>query len=343
MSLRILTLAGLAVLGSVASATDLGLLRGFNVVTLGDQNGNNGNGSASGGETEGAVAIRGNFSTTNAHNTNIHNNGTTFGGFTNVGMYVGGNVQVNGGQMNNGAKGLVRGNFSNSGGPYNLNGGGQLRTGGTISGTVQAGTTFQNQNQNPVNVADFTTQRAHSIMQTNHLALVTATNLDALIVDQNNLNINVANLPSLAGFSNVKVLRTNASSQAAYQNLQVNFNNQGSNTVIIDVVGAGSLNWRWKMNSSAFNKVLWNFSGLSSLTVAGDQFRGSILAPNAHVIQERNIEGNLIARSWELRNSVEMHFGSQFQFNGTAPVPEPGTMAALGLGVAALLRRRRKA
>ncbi len=320
---------------SMASAQSLGLANQFNAFVFG-------NASANGGETEGAVAVGGNFSTTNAHNTLIVPGGATVNGNSNVGLYVKGNLSVQGGQLNNGGKALIGGAFSNSSGPYNLNGGGNLKAGGSISGGIN-GSATANAMPNPVNAVDFSQQQTYSNQQSAFIAgLGGATNMDALIGDPNNLSINVGSLPTLLGHPGVKLLRTNATSQAAFQNLLVTFNNFGSNTLLIDVVGSGTLNWKWKMNSPAYNRMLWNFNGLTQLNVSNDTFGGSILAPHTRVVQERVIRGNLIASSWELRNGVEMWFGGSNKFDGYAPVPEPATMATLAVGALGLIAKRRK-
>lgn len=317
---------------TLASASGLGPAGEFNAFIFG-------NASAANGETEGAVAVGGNFVTTGAHVTLAHNYPATLGSQSGIGLYVGGNRVAQGGSLNNGGNGFVGGNFVTSN-PYNLNGTGTLRAGGSVVGTVQIGPALGGQ-LNVVDPTVFTQQKAYSLTQSAYIRSLTATNMDSLIGDPNNLNIDVSSLPSLPGFPTVKLLRTQATSQSAFQNLQVAFNNMGSNTVIVDVVGA-NVNWKWKMNSSNFNRLLWNFQDATDLLIANDQFRGSILAPSAKVIQERNIEGNLIANEWELRNGVEMHFGNQFQFDGVAPVPEPATMALGGLALAAAIRRRRR-
>lgn len=301
----------LSSLSLAVHAADLGIANSFNVFVFG-------NASTQGGHTDGAIGVGGSW--TGSHDLNQHSLPATVGALTNIGGYVGGSMNFTGGSVNGAANLYIGGGFSGS---INMNG----------------GTRFSNSAL--VDPAVFTTQKTYSQGQANAIRGLTATNIAGLIGDPNNLNINVANLPAVQDCPNLKVLRMDGSLNQTFQNLQVNFLNQGADTVIIDVVGS-SVDWRWKMNSSAFNHVLWSFADASTLRIANDSFRGSILAPNAHLTQERNIEGNVIANQWTLNNSVEAHFGSQFKFDGCAPVPEPGTMVALATGGLALLARRRR-
>lgn len=306
------TLALGATLATIASANGLGpYAGGFNMFVFG-------NATTAGGHTDGAVAVGGNW--TGSHDSMQHNHLINVGPASNVGMYVRGSANLNG-SVNNAANAYIGGSHT---GTLNMNGGTKFTSSPNVLPTV------------------FSQQLAYSTNQSNAIAaLGGATNMASLIGDPNNANINVASLASVAGMPNTKLIRMNASLLAAFPNLQLNFNNMGTNTVIVDVVGGGLIDWKWKMNATAFNRLLWNFNSASTLRIGQDQFRGSILAPMVHLDQERNIEGNIIVGSWNLDGSVENHFGNQFKFNGEAPVPEPATLAALGFGVAAMLRKRR--
>lgn len=76
---------------------------------------------------------------------------------------------------------------------------------------------------------------------------------------------------------------------------------------------------------------------------AGAGLSNGVLQYNANTFA--NFAGESLAGTWRL--TVSDHAGAdlgsvaEWHFNATA-VPEPASMAALGLGVAALLRRRRK-
>ncbi|RYG40642.1 choice-of-anchor A family protein [bacterium] len=89
--------------------------------------------------------------------------------------------------------------------------------------------------------------------------------------------------------------------------------------------------------------MLWNFQQISTLTIGQRDFNGSILAPGASVIVDGgNVNGHVIANSLLVNNGKELHMGSGITFNGVTPVPEPASLAALAVGAAALLRRRRR-
>lgn len=84
--------------------------------------------------------------------------------------------------------------------------------------------------------------------------------------------------------------------------------------------------------------VLFNFWNATSLNFGGIGMQGSVFAPQANVsFSNGNIEGQLIANSFN--GGGEMHLSP---FSGTVPVPEPASMAALAIGLGALIRRRRK-
>jgi choice-of-anchor A domain-containing protein len=87
--------------------------------------------------------------------------------------------------------------------------------------------------------------------------------------------------------------------------------------------------------------ILYNFFEATSLTIAGIEIHGSILAPWANTLfSNGHIEGNLIARS--LFGTGEAH---DELFNGrlpNTPVPEPATLVLLGGGLLGVGAWRRK-
>ena len=190
-TLRRLALLPLAALPFAAHATDLGLANSYNGFIFGNA------AWSGGGESEGPMAVGGNFTHNGAHNTDVHGiNGPTIGAKTNATLLVGGNMTVQGGQLNWG-NGYVGGAFSTTQ-PYNLNNGSTLTVGGAISGTVQGGTSSQNNGGGPRPGDDLHGQKAYSLTQSNYIAGLTTnvtTIIAANITDQNQFNLNVAAPP----------------------------------------------------------------------------------------------------------------------------------------------------
>ena len=192
--LALLAFSSFALVGFSYAQTGLGTAQSFNVFVFG-------NGSASGGDTEGAVAVGGSFTTFNAHATLNHNYPATVGATSGIGLYVGGSMSVNGGQLNQGGLGLIGGSFTASN-IYNLNAGAKLRVGGSVSGTVQPNANVTaNVAPNPVDLSVFSAQQAWSNTQTAFLHGLSAYDLDAAIVDQNNHSINVGAIPDAPGYA----------------------------------------------------------------------------------------------------------------------------------------------
>jgi hypothetical protein len=67
-----------------------------------------------------------------------------------------------------------------------------------------------------------------------------------------------------------------------------------------------------------------------------NSLNGTLFAPKAAISGNNGaINGQLIAKSFN--GSLQMN---DVKFTGNAPVPEPGTLLALGAGAALLARRR---
>lgn len=315
MRKRALLMGATIAVAPFASAFDLGLAGQFNAFVFNNAN-------TAGGHSEGAIAIKGNW-TGSGYDTLQHNHPATVGSDNKIGFYVGGNINYsNGGSVNNSGNGRVGGNFFTQN-TFNMNGG-TLFIGGTKTGNVNGGWVA---GTNTVDMNVFTTQQAYSQAQNNAIAALGGEAINTS--DLNNWNVNTA-LQS----GSQKVYQI---SGASLNNLRtLNFNNlQANDTVMINVTGGSVNGFGITVNTSTgvYNKILWNFTG-TTFNVTDRSLHGSLLAPNAVVTQNRNIDGNLIAWDWNNQNSNQLHYAN---FTGNA-VPEPATMAALGLGVAAILR-----
>jgi len=108
--------------------------------------------------------------------------------------------------------------------------------------------------------------------------------------------------------------------------------------VLINVTG-DSVNWNWSVNNNA-SQLLWNFGDTTALNVDSREFTGTILAPLAHVDQRQNINGTLIADSWTVYGSTELH-SRPLENIELVNIPEPSAAFLIALtGVAWILKRR---
>ncbi len=305
----LLTVFAVAAVGA-ASAADLGPANLFNAFIFNDA-------QLTQSDSFGSIAV-GRDLRLQDYQVNSRNLGFTLNGMANIGLLVGRNLTAVGG-----AARVDRGNAFVKGsvtGTLGFNGG-SLFTGAAVDTSV------------------FGQQQAYSLGQSNAIRNLSGTNVtgggpawpNVLTIDLNTIS---------ADPDGRQVLRIDASVINANQNVALNLVNGSSNrTVIFDVLGT-SVNWTWVTNYQFEDKLLWNFKDTTALTI-GRMFDGSILAPLATVTQNELIEGNLIANNW-FGNSRELHFGNDTRrFSGNPPVPEPATMTALAIGLAAVLRRRR--
>ena len=331
MRLRFILISfGPIALTAAAFGQSLGTANQFNAFIFGNASVNGG------GESEGAIAVGGNFTASNNYNVLTKNAPASIGSLNDIGLYVGGNATFsNGGQLNSGGNGYVGGNFSTNN-PFDLNGGGGLSYGGTLSGTVHGTTT----NSNLINSNIFTQQKAYSLSQAAMLD-ATAANTTINMSDPNNWALNY----SSAGNNKTYVVDIASSQLGGNGGNPVTLNLGGFNstdTLIFDVTGGNTNNFGISINANGLqNRILWNFGTETAVNINNRQLEGSVLAADATVNQSTVIEGNLIANDWNTQNGPEIH---SYNFKGTAPVPEPSTIAGMligTLGLVGLSKRRR--
>ena len=134
-----------------------------------------------------------------------------------------------------------------------------------------------------------------------------------------------------------------------YSGYKFLFSLGSATTVIMNVAATGSLTFSSSFDdisgyatlSQMASSVIWNFAGVTADLTTTNQFRGSILATSAKLINSGNVEGVVMVN--ELEQHAEIHH-TAFTGNVTA-VPEPETYAMMlgGLALMAGIARRRRA
>lgn len=239
---------------------------------------------------------------------------------------VGGNATFNGYDIG----------ITQPGGDVLVAGGNISFTNGTIRGNARYGGTYSGTNVgytnggapiagNPIN---FGTANAHLLNTSSVWGSLVANGSDqqvfsSLVLSGSNANLNVFDISAsqLLGIS------------------EVNINVTAGSTVLINVSGGAvtfnniGYNLNGSQNPNGFRKVLWNAHQAGSISMSN--LNGSLLAPLASANTGFGvINGQMIVGSFAGNMQI-----NDYGFNGV--VPEPGTIASLGLGALLLLRRRR--
>ncbi len=310
-----------ATCSTAAFAGDLGVANRFNAFIFGSI-------ASNGGHAQGAMAAGSNW-TGSGYDSLQSALAATVGTTTNIGMYVAGSVSfTNGGSVNNSGNAYVNGNFGSSN-PFNMNGG-TLFYGGSLTGSVNGN------KQNVGNTVDpnvFSSQQSYSQQQS---AAIASLGGESINTSGNNWSINAA-LQS----GPLKVYSLSAASLSSLATLDIS-NLLPTDTLVINVVGNSVGGFGVTLNSGLYNRILWNASTATAFNISDRALHGSLLAPNASIVQNQNIDGNLIASSLVVNNSVELHAGAGITFDGNVPVPEPISCSVLALGSLLLLKRRQR-
>jgi len=312
--------------GTAKAQNGLGQAAGYNLYVLGNY-------SASGTDTEGAVAVGGNFNFTAYTVNSALTNG-------NLGLVVGGTATGSGGTIN--------GNIDATTLSYSdptVNGGinansVSLSSYGTVSGNVtyftsdNNGTTTVSGNVSkgagpftlPINFATTNTLLKNNSSQWG-AAASTGTTVDAY------------NTITLTGTSNTLNIFNVTQAQIDSTN-NVVINAPAGSTVVVNIAGT---NDTWgggiTLNGVSESDVIYNFYQASNLTISGIAVDGSVMAPNAAInFVSGTMNGTVIAGS--LSGNGQINFANSISNNDLFAgnlslllVPEPAQATTLALGV----------
>ncbi len=146
---------------------------------------------------------------------------------------------------------------------------------------------------------------------------------------------------AIAGAGGIAVFDLTAAQLAAIPSFSVNLN--GASTVVFNVDGSSaSFNANDESGSNGAGHIIWNYYDATGTVAINTQLGGTLLAPDARVTNNNQIDGALVAEQWS--GNGELH---DVPFAGALPgdptsVPEPGSVTLLAAAVTALslLRRR---
>lgn len=150
--------------------------------------------------------------------------------------------------------------------------------------------------------------------------------------DMNNIKVMAADGVLNAGF-----LTFELDARDVTGNRTMDFSGLNPDVAVLINVFGGDIDWSWTLNAPP-SQFIWNFvdGGLNVLT---RDFAGLVLAVDEDVVQHRNINGTVIAKTLTVHGSSELH-SYKFIDEITQSVPEPNAFLILVLGVALILRNR---
>jgi choice-of-anchor A domain-containing protein len=221
---------------------------------------------------------------------------------------------------------------STTGNPINLDNGGNAYVGGTHGATINFNAGGGHNAGGYIAAPAYTIGNFETALNglSNTLSLLAPT---ATLPVPNNNEI----IKAIAGANGIAVFDLTAAQLAAIPSFSVNLN--GASTVVFNVSGNAVFNANDQSGTSGADNIIWNFYNASSVAL-NTQIGGTVLAPNATVSNNNQIDGVLVANAWT--GLGELH---DYPFQGNLAVPEPASIAMLCLGLVGIgaTRRRRHA
>ena len=280
------------------------------------------------------------------------------------GLVVGGNIATSNLNLNKGGDIMVGGNItSNLNANFNGNGtlyaqgsitnnanvnvnGGSLFLGGTVQPGSNANVNGGTKNLNsavPASVMPDVAAQASSLKST---LTAYSSYLSDLTANSATSGAGTVAFNAAPGADGVAVF--NISDAVAFFSgaSEFQFNLNGAKSIVINVTGAGNTvltiaaNFRAGIATTLAQNTVWNFIDAKEIVI-NSQFGGSILALLAHVTNNANIEGTLIAG--KVTQNAEIHYNGPTTVPSVAETPIPATLPlfAAALGGLAYVRRVR--
>lgn len=242
---------------------------------------------------------------------------------------------------------VVYGNITNS----EINNGASAIYGASINTSYNGGSTvYARDGISGGNVANKLTEVAPGSLQAINTAAATSTDFKSKLTalstsmkdfgpTKSTVDVGSNRVTFNAGvYNGIAVFDLTGYGQDFFQK-EFQFNLNGATSVYINSdLTSGTINANFLGGSaqSAGKSLIWNFYKATDLTINA-QFGGNILAVNADLVQNQNIEGGVFVKNLDSRAEIHLN-----PFIGAVPEPETYAMMIAGLGLMGFMARRRK-